>query len=407
MPRVSPDLGTGRASLGLVFDHAWEGGEFTASDAMAVTGLTRSTTIDAIDTLVEAGMLRELPNARDVGQYRAGRPARRFALPADLGCVAGIDAGDTHVSVTLTDLSGGVLSRRRIDVDPLDTPDRRRETIIAHLRTALTEADVEPERLLAVCAGVAAPVARDGTSPPHPEGFWERTNPGLVTALAAESAVVRIENDALLAAAAEGQQGAAIGCRDYIALLAGERLGSGVVIDGHPLHGAHGGVGEMYAFDIVRGVDSAFGLGPSIVALTRELIASGDVDPAGALGGIAADDADARDVLAAAAAGDPDALRVAESVGDALARIVGVLGSMFDPKRIVVCGAIADGIDPVLDAARRVLPQLTHLPAPELVRSELGSDIVSAGAVVEALRAAREVAVPQLAEQRLRGVLVR
>lgn len=395
--------GTGRASLDQVLDFAWNRGVFTASDALTVTSLTRSTTIDAIDTLVGAGLLRELPNARAAGEYRAGRPARRFELPADLGAVAGIDAGDTHLSVTVADLAGTVRARRRVDVDPSDSAAHRRARILRLLEATMADSGAAREELLALCAGVAAPVARGGMSPPHPEGFWERTNPGLVHALAGWAPVVEIKNDAQLAAVAEGASGEADGCRDYIALLAGERLGAGVVVDGHLLHGAHGGVGEMFAFDYVRGVDSALGLGPATEAHARALLDAGDVDPSGALAALREDGLDARRVLELAGTGDPDALRVAAVLGESLAHVVGVLGSMFDPERVIVCGSVAAGIGPVLDAARDALAPLLHLPAPQLVASRLGGDIVTVGAIATALGAVRTVVLPQLAEHRLRG----
>lgn len=80
MTEVSAGLGTGRASVGAILDFAWAAGEFTATEAMASTSLTRSTAIDGIDTLVDAGVLRELPNARAAGSYRAGRPDRKSVV---------------------------------------------------------------------------------------------------------------------------------------------------------------------------------------------------------------------------------------------------------------------------------------------------------------------------------------
>jgi len=103
----------------------------------------------------------------------------------------------------------------------------------------------------------------------------------------------------------------------------------------------------------------------------------------------------------AAASGDADALLAAARVGETLARVVGVLGSMYDPARVVVCGAVAESIEPVLAAAREVLPAQLHLPAPEILASTLGAEVVSIGAVTTARRAARERAVPLLAERRL------
>jgi len=401
---VSADLGTGRASVGAVLDFAWTAGEFTATEAMAGTSLTRSTAIDAIDTLVGAAVLCELPNARAVGAYRSGRPSRRFVLAPDLGVVIGVDAGDTHLAVTVADPLDRTLVHHRLEFAPSQSADERRATILERLGDALTEAEVTPDRVLALCVGVAAPVNRDGVSPPHPDGFWERTNPGLAEALRDWAPVVQIKNDAQLAAIAEGTEGAAIGCRDYVALLASERFGGGVVVDGHVLHGAHGGVGEGVVFDHIVGVGSAFGLRYAVEDQVRAAVDEGEIAADSAVGRlVAADRIDPRLVLTLAASGDPDAELVTSRVGATVARIVGVLGSMYDPARVIVCGAVAESIEPVLTAARRILPEELHLPAPEILASTLGAEVVSRGAVATARRAAREYAVPRLAEERLRA----
>ena len=402
MTEVAAGLGTGRASVGAVLDFAWEAGQFTATEVMAATSLTRSTAIDAIDTLVGAEVLRELPNARAAGSYRSGRPARRFALSDDLGVVVGIDAGDTHLAVTVADPLDRTLVHHRVEISSAQSADERRATIIEQLRTALDEAGIPRDRVLALCAGVAAPVNRDGVSPPHPDGFWERTNPGLAEALRDWAPVVEIKNDAQLAAIAEGAVGAAIGCRDYVALLASERFGGGVVVDGHVLHGAHGGVGESIVFDHIVGVGSAFGLRYAVQNQARAAVKAGEITADSAVGRLVAEERiDSRVVLTLAASGDADAVLVTDRVGATVARVVGVLGSMYDPSRVIVCGAVAESIEPVLAAARRILPEELHLPAPEIVASTLGAAVVSAGAVATARRAARERAVPRLAEQRL------
>ena len=402
MTEVSTGLGTGRASVGAVLDFAWDAGQFTATDVMAATSLTRSTAIDAIDTLLGADVLRELPNARAAGSYRSGRPARRFALSADLGVVVGIDAGDTHLAVTIADLLDRTLVHHRVEIAPTQSADERRATIIEQLRAALEEAGIPRDRVLALCAGVAAPVDRMGVSPPHPDGFWERTNPGLADALRDWADVVEIKNDAQLAAIAEGAVGAAIGCRDYVALLASERFGGGVVVDGHVLHGAHGGVGEGIMFDHIVGVGSAFGLRYAVQDQVRAAVQSREIAVDSALGRLVdRRHIDPRLVLTLAASGDADAVLITDRVGATVARIVGVLGSMYDPSRVIVCGAVAESIEPVLTAARRILPDELHLPAPEILASALGAEVVSVGAIATARRAARDWTVPQLAERRL------
>lgn len=373
--------------------HAWSAREFTASEAMAATGLTRSTAIEAMDTLAELGLLEELPNARLAGDYRKGRPARRFALRASAAVLVGVDAGHSHITATVTDLRSHALATHQtsheIDSEGLDA---RRGAVLATIDEALARAGRSRSDVLAVAVGVPAPVNAAGRSPRHPHSFWERMNPDLATALA-WAPIVRIDNDASLAAVAEGAAGAAVGCTDYITLLAGDRLGAGVVVDGHLLRGAHGGVGEMVAFDHVEGVGSANGLGAMAAAWARAAVDEGRLTPEGALARLSDTELDGRRVLDAAAAGDPDARAIAERVGAALARIVSVLGSMFDPQRVVISGAVAAGMDDVVRAARLALPTDLHLPAPELVVSSLGADVVVTGAVSAAAAAARAAAL--------------
>lgn len=381
------------ASLDAVLAYAWTADEFTATDAMVTTGHTRSTTIDALGSLISLGLLRELPNAREAGDYRKGRPARRFALRAEAAAIVAVDAGNVHVTVTVADLRARPLATERIRLQPdRDEPAARRALIAAAVDRALGTAGRSRTDVLVVSVGVAAPVDAAGRSPRHPTGFWERMNPGLIDEFA-WAPLVRIENDASLAAVAEGASGSAVGCRNYIALLAGGRFGAGVVVDGHLLRGAHGGVGEMVALDHVEGVGNAEGLGARAAKWAAEAVADGEVDPRGPLARLAPARLDGRAVLDLATRGDADAARIAERTGVLLARIVSVLGSMFDPQRIVVSGAIADGAEVVVAAARAALPTDLDLPAPELVVSRLGADVVVTGALAAGVGLARERAL--------------
>jgi predicted NBD/HSP70 family sugar kinase len=379
-----------RANLAAVLEHAWDAADFTASDAMARVGLTRSTTIDVMDELVGRRLLRELPNSRATGEYSKGRPSRRFELRADAGAVVGIDAGRAHLITTIADLRGATLVRERIDLDPdNDAPEVRRAQAGEALDGALSTAGLTRGQVTALCIGVPAPVNAAGASPPHRDGFWQRMNPRFVDGFADPIPLVRVENDAYLAALAERASGAAVGFDDFVVLLAGERLGAGVAVDGRILRGAHGGVAEMVAFDHVIGVGGAWGLGYRAAQWAREAIEMGQVSPDHPLARLPAAEIDGRHVLELAASGDPDALRVAERVGEALAVITGVFGSLFDPRRVIVSGAVADGIAPVIDAARRALPEELDLPIPEIHASSLGADVVSIGAVAAAVQSAR------------------
>jgi len=374
-----------RASLDAVLGFAWDAGVFVSDDAMAGTGHTRTTTIDALDELIGTGLLRELPNARSTGEYTKGRPARRFELRADYAVVVGVDAGRAHLATTVADLRGATAAAETLDLDASrDAADERRAAISAAVDSALGAAGRSRDDVLAICVGVPAPVDGDGRSPQHRDDFWRRMNPGLVDLLD-WAPIVRIENDASLAAVAEGSVGGATDSRDYVVLLAGERFGAGVVVDGHLLRGAHGGVGETVAFDHIAGVGTADGLGTRLTSWVREASIPADHP----LSGVPRDRLTGRAVVDLAREGDAWSRVFVERAGLLVARIAAVFGSLYNPQRIIVAGAIAEGLDEVIEVARMRLPHELDLPAPELLLSSLGSTSVVTGAVAAAIEAAR------------------
>lgn len=378
-------------SLGGVLSYAWDAEVFTASDAMAAVGLTRSTTIDVMEELVEAGLLDELENARAVGGYRKGRPARRFRLRADAAVVVGIDLAPDHILTAVADLRGEVLVRRASQTDLAhDSPDERRAAAASAVDEALHAAGRTRADVLSLCAGVPAPVDARGSSPAHRNGFWRRMNPDLAEMFGAWAPLVRVVNDAALAAVAEETAGAARGLSDHVTLLCGRFLGAGVVVDGNLLRGAHGGVAEMVAFDHVTGVGDAGGLGERIAQWARSAIQTGAVSPGGALTRLTPEDVTAAAVFRLASQADPDAARIVERAGRTLSIITAVMGSLFDPRRVVVSGMDATEAAQLVAAARGSVPLELDLPAPELVASELGPDVICIGAVSAALDAARE-----------------
>lgn len=375
-----------RASLHRLLSYAWDVGAFATTDAVAATGLTRSTVIDALDELIERGLLRELPNARAVGEYSKGRPSRRYELKFDAAVVVGMDAGAKHLMTTVADLRGHTLAQTSIELDP-DAD--RVDAVLGALDSTLAVTGRSRGEALAVCVGVPAPVNGRGISPDGRDDFWKRMNPQFQDVLERSIPIVRIHNDASLAALAEGSVGAAVGLRDYVVLLAGDRLGAGVVVDGLLLRGTHGGVGEMKAFDYVFGVGTAEGIGFQLEGWVREAALAGEIPEGHPFLAAELSQLTAREVLQLAHSGDTWARGLVERAGAFLARITAVFGSLYDPQRVIVTGAVAEGLGDVADVARRILPAQLDLPAPELVLSSLGAGSVVAGAVSGAVSAAR------------------
>jgi predicted NBD/HSP70 family sugar kinase len=363
-----------------LLDYAFAVHAFTATEAIDATGLTRSTVLGACEELVRLGWVRELDDARAAGEYRMGRPARRYELDTDAGVVVGVDAGQHRVTVLVADLRGAVLGRATgtLGDSGLDVPVRLR-VLAETISTALADAAVDPARVLVTVVGIPAPVDAAGVSPGD-GGFWDRMNPGFSDDVPGGRVVV--ENDANLAALAERPSS---GEASFAALLSGERFGAGLVVDGVLLRGAHGGAGEMRVLEIVDGVGSSDGIGATARTLVVEAAAAGELPVGGPLG----PESDAAAVFAAARVGDPVAVSIVGRLGDRLARVCVLLASLLDIDRVVVAGAIAEPAAAVIDRARVLLDGGHFDPVPEIVASSLGADVVVLGAVEHAVDAVR------------------
>lgn len=374
--RVTPRATSAETVLAYALEPS--SGAFTATEAIDATGLTRSTVLAACAELVRLGWLRDLDDARTAGEYRKGRPARRWELVADAGVVVGVDAGQHRVTALVADLRGTVLARAEgaLGESGLEVPVRLSVTTDT-VAAALTAADVDAARVLVTVVGVPAPVDALGASP-RDGGFWDSMNPGFSDVV--PHGVVVVENDANAAALAERPSS---GDASFAALLSGERFGAGLVVDGVLLRGARGGAGELRVLDLVDGVASSNGIGRTARELVRAARADGRIGPASLLGGVEEPGAEA--VFAAAALLDPVALEVVDRLGDRLARVCVLLASLLDIDRVVVAGAIADAAAPVIERARELLAAWEYDPTPEVVPSRLGGDVVVLGAVARAL----------------------
>ena len=169
-------------------------------------------------------------------------------------------------------------------------------------------------------------------------------------------------------------------------LLAGERLGVGLIESGRLLHGSQGGAGEMAYLDRVEGVGNADG----IALLARMWGAAGGSsrEPETAIrelaGGVPGA-VTAEMVFAAAGQGDRVARDILEpALAARLAMVIATLGTIFNPELLVIAGAVSQSAGVLLDGINDQLPALTVTP-PRVATSTLGESVVSVGAVKHAL----------------------
>jgi predicted NBD/HSP70 family sugar kinase len=178
------------------------------------------------------------------------------------------------------------------------------------------------------------------------------------------SDAVYVENDCNLAAIGERWLGVAQGIEDVICVVASERLGAGIVVDGRLVRGHAGAAGEMAFLGAYAPHHGAEG----IAYLARTL----------------AGEADAETVFAAARAGDPQALDVLEQSIHYAGRAIVTMALVLNPELVVIAGGVADAGEILLEPLKRQLADMARLP-PRLELSTLGARGVLLGAIRYAL----------------------
>lgn len=367
----------------------------TASDLMEATKISRTTVHGVCEDLIEAGWVREVESRRADDVLGTGRPARRYEFNSNRGYVLGVDIGVYKTTALLANLRGDVVAETTTVFNDPRVPSAER---IAAVRECADDvvamAGVSPSRILAL--GVGLP----GWGAPGPFAVSDELQPWVtdeelrVALRSSHGWPILLENDANLAMLAERWRGVAAGTENVIVMLAGERLGSGLFIDGRLLRGRMGGAGEMGFLDMVEHVGSARGIAWQVRQIALEVIDEERAHQRNAVEQLDATSADA--IFNAARSGSRLALTVLERLAVKVAHTIAPMAIFLNPELVVISGAVAQGQDLFLPRVRELLPALTRTP-PRLDASPLGAEAVALGGARLALDFV-ELRAPDLSE---------
>lgn len=360
------------------------------SELASVTGLARPTVAQAVDDLVDDGWL--LQHSAPSTSRGVGRPAARFSLAATAAPVVGVDVGARSVTIAVADLTGAQLAMVRHTGRRRDAAEILR-TISSVLHEALQQAGVRADQVAAVTVGSPGIVdaGRDTiTLAPGVPG-WSSVH--LVEHLRSiVECDVRLENDANLAALGISTTRAEE--QTLLAVQWGERIGSGLIIDGRLHRGRSGAAGEI-GFVTSPGQRrriEADQKGPLELLIGAEGIveratrAAAD-HPASELARLldaAESGAHAAALFEAASAGDEVAAAVVNDVAEIFAWAIAPVVLAIDPDAVVIGGGIARAGKQLPEAIERHLKELT-LTTPSVELSPLAQDSVVTGALHVAL----------------------
>ncbi|WP_181019875.1 ROK family transcriptional regulator [Nonomuraea typhae] len=364
-----------------------ERGPLTRPELGEFSGLSKPTAFQLLARLQAAGLV--VSDGMRSGQ--AGRNAETYRINPAAAHVAAMGVTPEGIEVRVADITGAVVGEHL-----LPTPGPAGDPPAERLRAALGGA-APPGPLRRVVIGVRAAVdpatGRLGHVAEEDMPGWRL--PGLVPTLsAALGAEVSVENDVNLAALAEQERGAAVGCSDFVLLWADEGLGAALVIGGRLHRGFFGAAGEVCHMPISGTVTARDG-GRHGSHGFQSVGGGGAIRDLFSTYGIDCHDFRASVRAAAALAGESgraaqDAAAGLRVVAGRLAVGLAAIASVVDPGLIVLAGGVVEaGGERLRDLVERELHVL--IPTrPEVRGSEVAGNPVLAGAMDLALATVRD-----------------
>lgn len=151
--------------------------------------------------------------------------------------VAGVDVGGTNIEVGLVTADHQVHARAKTD-----TPTGGPVEVLDTIATLIHSLDQTP---IAVGVGIPGVVDQGQVlTVPNLENWHEHVD--LVEELGSRIDLpIALGNDANVGLLGEWVAGAALGVRNVLGLWMGTGIGGGLILDGRPFTGSHGGAGEL------------------------------------------------------------------------------------------------------------------------------------------------------------------
>ena len=390
-PRLLRQLND-RAALELLLT----AGPLTRTQLGRQTGLSKVTASQLLARLEERDLV-EVVGSKVGGR---GPNAALYAVVPESAYVAALDVSAHHVTATIADITGQIISDVSVDPNASDDPVALVQTAVMRL---VESAEVPLEKLRACVIGtpgVVDPRTGDIRFSFDLISWHEGVLEALRTDL--ERSVV-LENDVNLAALAEHSEGMAAGASEFVLmwLSAAGGVGMSTMIDGRIHRGRSGGAGEIGYLPVPGApMPGDLGLSGGYESLAEDkgralphgfqaLVRADQVVELAAEHGIVGNDV-TEVVHAASEANTPKADAFLDAFAERLARGVAAISVLLDPGLVVLGGDVAQAGGPKLaervqEATARIAPNATEVGLGKIE----GSPVVR-GALLQALEHARD-----------------
>ena len=300
----------------------------------------------------------------------------------------GVDIGGTTVKIGLFKTDGELVDKWEIKTRTENKGEAILPDIAESLKKKMEEKGIEASQMSGIGIGVPAPVDDNGVVQNTANLGWgyKEVNREMEELTGLK---VAAGNDANVAALGEMWLGAGKGQKNMIMVTLGTGVGGGVIVNGHPLVGAHGAGGEIGHLCVNYEETEHCGCGKT-GCLEQYASATGIARLAKKR--LAADDAasslrdkkeiSAKTVFDALKDGDKVAEEIVEEFGVYLGHAMANLAAVVDPSVIVIGGGVSKAGEILLDYVEKNFQEKAFFANKntEFVLATLGNDAGICGA---------------------------
>ncbi|MGE9881559.1 ROK family glucokinase [Blautia obeum] len=300
----------------------------------------------------------------------------------------GVDIGGTTVKIGLFKTDGELVDKWEIKTRTENKGEAILPDIAESLKKKMEEKGIEASQMSGIGIGVPAPVDDNGVVQNTANLGWgyKEVNREMEELTGLK---VAAGNDANVAALGEMWLGAGKGQKNMIMVTLGTGVGGGVIVNGHPLVGAHGAGGEIGHLCVNYEETEHCGCGKT-GCLEQYASATGIARLAKKR--LAADDAasslrdkkeiSAKTVFDALKDGDKVAEEIVEEFGVYLGHAMANLAAVVDPSVIVIGGGVSKAGEILLDYVEKNFREKAFFANKntEFVLATLGNDAGICGA---------------------------
>lgn len=335
-------------SLGWLVRLVANGEATSRADLARLTGLSRSTVSQRVESLLRGGLLIETGRGDSTG----GRRPVRLSLNPDAGVLLAADLGASHGRLVAADLNGQILTQVSAEIEIAAGPDPVLSWVVDGFRRLLAEIGRGPQDVRAVGVGVPGPVEfATGTvvRPPIMPGWDGLVIPGYLQQHFPVPVVA--DNDVNVMALGHYWTGDLAGRDELLVVKVGTGIGCGVITQGVLHRGADGAAGDIGHVRLGAEDATVCSCGNSGCL---EAVASGAA-LARRLRDAGLDVRNARDVVRLARAGDALVLHAVREAGQRIGEVLAALVNFYNPRTIIIGGALAELRDELLAVIRGVI----------------------------------------------------